>query len=197
MFNIAKKKYTDMLDYRLKQLEKSRKGGREASSFYIVTSNIDRNITRFSSLESIPFDIKHNEKNFEILKIRYERNIQKSTMFAPRIVSRSGYSYFEKLLYNLLIKRDYKENVDFNHLFPIEGQNYVLDFAFVKEKLDVECEGEPWHEKCRHPEEEKMRDKYLQDHGWKILRFRFKFKDIKNILINAIRQIDKEIKKKS
>ena len=198
VFTIGREKYEDMLDYRLKQLEKSKKAAREASSFYIVSSNMDGKTTKYSSFESIPLEIRSDEKNFEILKIRYERQearSQRSNMFAPRITWRSGYSYFEKLLYNLLIKRGYKENIDFKHLFSIEGQNYVLDFAFVQEKLDIECDGEPWHEKCRNPEEDKIRDEYLKNNGWRILRFRFKPKDIRNNLLNVVRQIDLEIKK--
>lgn len=198
MCSIGGEKYEDMLDYRLKQLEKSKKAGREASSFYIVSSNVDRKETRYSSFKSIPIDIKSDEKKFEILKIRYERQerrTQKSGMFAPRIVRRSGYSYFEKLLYIQLIKRGYKEDIDFTHLFPIEGQNYILDFAFVKEKLDIECDGEPWHEQCRNHEEDRKRDEYLRNNGWRVLRFKFKPGNIKDNLFNTIRQIDLEIKK--
>ncbi len=198
MIAIGGEKYEDMLEYRLKQLEKSRKPAREASSFYIVWSNIDRKETRYSSFDSIPIDVKNDEINYEIMKIRYERQerrTQKTGMFAPTIVERSGYSYYEKLLHILLIKRDYKENKDFVHLFRFESQPYVLDFAFVKEKLDIECDGEPWHEKCRNREEDRLRDEYLRKKGWKILRFKFKSGTIKDTLINAIKQIDLEIKK--
>jgi len=201
VFTIGKENYEDMLDFRLKQLEKSKKPSREASSFFIVSSNKDRKETRYSSFESIPIDIRSDEKNFEILKIRYERQerqeqrTQNAVMFAPRIVQRSGYSYYEKLLYNLLIKRGYKENIDFTHLFPIEGQNYVLDFAFMKEKLDIECDGEPWHEKCRNTEEDRIRDDYLRNRGWRILRFKFRPGYIRDNLVNAGKQIDLELKK--
>jgi very-short-patch-repair endonuclease len=198
VFKIGKEKYKDMLDYRLKQLEKSKKPAKEASSFYIVSSNLDRKEKQYSSFDSIPLDIKSGEKNFEIMKIRYERQehrTQKSGMFAPTIVRRWGYSYYEKLLYNLLIKRGYRENKDFVHLYPIESQNYVLDFVFVKEKLAIECDGEPWHEKCRNREEDRLRDEYLRKKGWKILRFVFKSGNIKDTLVNAIKQIELEIKK--
>lgn len=198
MFTIGGEKYEDMLDYRLKQLEKSRKPAREASSFYIVWSNIDRKETRYSSFESIPIDIRSDEKNYEIMKIRYERQerrTQKSGMFASRIVERSGYSYYEKLLYNLLVKRGYKENRDFMHLFPIESQPYILDFAFPNEKVGIECDGELWHEKCRNHEDDRIQDEYLRKNGWKILRFRFRPGKIKDTLLNAVKQIDSEISK--
>jgi very-short-patch-repair endonuclease len=116
-------------------------------------------------------------------------------MVAPRIVRRSGYSYYEKILYNNLIKRGYNENQDFKHLYPIEDENYILDFAFVNEKLDIECDGEPWHEKCRKSEEEQIRDEFLTNQGWKVLRFKFSTQNIKKDLLNALKRIDLEIKK--
>ena len=123
MVYIVKEKYEDMLEYKLKMLEKSNKAAREASSFYIVSSNQNRKILRYDSFSIIPLDIRNDENNYEILKIRYklqENRQQKSNMFAPRIIWRSGYSYCEKLLYNVLIKQGYYENKDFEHLYPIE-----------------------------------------------------------------------------
>ena len=141
MCAIGGEKYEDMLDYRLKQLEKSKKPAREASSFYIVWSNIEKEETRYSSFESIPIDIRNDEKNFEIIKICYERQkrrTQNSGMFAPKIIERSGYSYFEKLLYNQLIKRGYKEKRDFRHLFPIESLKFQIEYL-KSENLSLYC----------------------------------------------------------
>ena len=89
----------------------------------------------------------------------------------------------------------YKEKRDFMHLYPIENQTYILDFAFPNEKLGIECDGELWHEKCRNREDDRIRDEYLRKRGWKILRFKFKSGTIKDTLINAVKQIDLEIEK--
>ncbi len=195
---MPEEKYEDLLDYRLKQLEKNKKAQREASSFHIVTSNRNGKTSKYYSFEEIPIEVRQDKENFEILKIRYELSkprSQESSMVAPRIVWRSGCSYYEKLIYNNLIKRGYKENQDFEYLYTISGENYVLDFAFIKEKLDVECDGEPWHEKCRKLGEDEKRDEYLINNGWKVLRVKFNVKDIRNSLISALRQINSEIEK--
>lgn len=195
---MPKKRYEDLLDYRLKQLEKTKKAQREASSFFIVTSNRNGKTSKYLSFEKIPIEIRQDKKNFEILKIRYElskRSSQKPSMVAPRIVQRSGYSYYEKLIYNNLIKQGYKENQDFKHLYTIGETSHILDFAFIKENLNVEVDGEPWHEKCRKPEEDEKRDNFLISNGWKVLRVKFNVKDIKSNLINALRQINSEIEK--
>ena len=43
---------------------------------------------------------------------------------------------------------------------------FVLDFAFVKEKLDVECDKKIWHEKYKEPGEDERRDEFLKSRGW-------------------------------
>lgn len=194
---MPKERYEDLLDYRLKQLNKSKKAQREASSFHIVTSNQSREVNKYYSFDEIPIEVREDKYNYEILKIRYEHNkgSEGSSKFAPRIVWRYGYSYYEKLIYNNLIKRGYKEARDFQHLFPIEGTDYVVDFAFIKEKLIVECEGESWHEKCKKPEENEIMNRYLTNSGWKVLRVKFSAKSVKESLISAIREIDSVLKK--
>jgi very-short-patch-repair endonuclease len=193
---LPKERYKDLLDYRLKQLDKSKKAQREASSFYIVTSNNNGKMYKYYSFDKIPIEIRHDEENFEILKIRYEilkPSAQKSRMTAPRMVWRTGYSFYEKLIHINLIKRGYKEHQDFEHLYKI-GDAYVIDFAFPNEKLVVECDGEPWHEKCRVPGENEKMDLFFKNNGWKVLRVNFNIKDIQGSLINALKLIDLEIK---
>ena len=194
---MPKERYNDLLDYRLKQLEKSKKAQKEASSFHIVTSNRNRRVNKYYSFNEIPIEIREDNYNYEILKIQYElrKGSEGSSKFAPRIVWRSGYSYYEKLIYNNLIKRGYKENEDFQHLYPIGESKFVVDFAFVKERLIVECEGEPWHEKCKKPEEDEIMDRNLINNGWKVLRVNFSPKSVKENLITAIREIESKLKK--
>jgi len=89
----------------------------------------------------------------------------------------------------------FKEDVDFIVQYPIKGKKgskYILDFAFPKEKLNIECDGEYWHEKCKNPEEDKERDEFLKSKGWYVLRFRSK--EIKENLPEILETIRLKIK---
>ena len=50
--------------------------------------------------------------------------------------------------------------------FPIAG--YLLDFAIPALKLDIECDGEYWHQ---DKAKDRVRDEALQELGWTVLRF--------------------------
>ena len=77
-----------------------------------------------------------NEKNYEILKVRYEMKppckSHKSTMFYPRIVWRSGFTDIERLVFEGLKELGYIEDENFVVQYPVRCREYVLDFAFVK-----------------------------------------------------------------
>ena len=130
---MPKERYEDLLDYRLKELEKSKKAQREASSFYIVTSNRNKEINKYYSFDEIPIEVREDKYDYEIMKIRYEltKGTIESNKFAPRIVWRTGCSYYEKLIYNNLIKRGYKENQDFEQEFQGIEEDIKAEFPDI------------------------------------------------------------------
>lgn len=136
----------------------------------------------------------------EILKITYEGpkprcKSHKSIMFFPRTIWRTGFTDIEELMFKGLKNLGFKEDVDFIVQYSItgkKGSKYILDFAFPKEKLNIECDGEYWHEKCKNPEEDKERDEFLKSKGWYVLRFRSK--EIKDNLPKVLETIRLKIK---
>jgi len=70
---------------------------------------------------------------------------------------------------------------DYVYNFPIRGA-YILDFAFPKEKINIECDGERWHPK--ENKYDKKRNYFLKRRGWIVLRFtgRKIKEDIKNCI---------------
>jgi len=112
-------------------------------------------------------------------------------MFYPRIVWRSGFTDIEKLVFEGLIKLGYREDEDFVVQYPLEGRRYVLDFAFVEEKLDIECDGEYWHDLCKESGEDERRDEYLKSKGWTVLRF--KSKEIKEDFASVLKTIKSRV----
>lgn len=152
--------------------------------FYLVISNSGEE-QKFKKRTEVNEFLKNKDKDdYEVLKIKYEYKPpckrHKSPMFYPRIIWRSGFTDIEKIIFEGLKKIGYKEDEDFVVQHPIKDRMYILDFAFVKEKLDIECDGEYWHEKCKKPDEDKKRDEFLRNKGWTILRF--KNKEIKEKL---------------
>lgn len=47
---------------------------------------------------------------------------------------------------------------------------YVTDFAFPKEKLVVECDGDYWHNLPNQKVKDRRKDGFLKHNGWKIVR---------------------------
>ena len=82
-------------------------------------------------------------------------------------VKDSGPTDIEEPLGKALIEHGYKEGEDFVYQYPLGG--YFLDFAFVKEKIDIETDGEYWHPEGNP--KDKARDANLKKMGWKVLRF--------------------------
>lgn len=133
----------------------------------------------------------------EILKLTLEMKPpckrHKSVMFYVKIIWKAGFTDIEKLMFEGLKELGFKEDKDFVVQYSIEGKKgnrYILDFAFPKEKLDIECDGEYWHNKNLNRDKE--RDEFLKDKGWHILRFRDK--EIKKNLSEVLEAINLKIK---
>ena len=82
-------------------------------------------------------------------------------------VKDSGPTDIEEDLKDELIKYGYLETEDFVYQHPVGG--YRLDFAFVKEKIDIETDGEYFHPEGNP--KDKARDAHLRKMGWEVLRF--------------------------
>ena len=77
-------------------------------------------------------------------------------------------------------------NIEAVEQFPIAGKyGYVLDFAIVELKIDIEVDGEHYH-KIGNAHDRK-RNWALRNRGWKIVRFRGN--EIKNNIGDCIEKI--------
>jgi very-short-patch-repair endonuclease len=47
---------------------------------------------------------------------------------------------------------------------------YIMDFAFVPERVAVECDGVYWHGRPEQQERDRRKDAYLTRHGWRVVR---------------------------
>jgi very-short-patch-repair endonuclease len=78
---------------------------------------------------------------------------------------RDELTYPEKLLKETLLKNNI---TNFETNFPM--RRYFYDFAFIKEKIDVEVDG-PFHLFEERMASDKRRDKFSMDNGWTVMRF--------------------------
>lgn len=74
----------------------------------------------------------------------------------------------EKKVVNLFELLDYKENVDFFRQYPI-GEKFVIDFAFVNEKVAIEADGDS-HNSKKQRRLDKARDWFLRANNWVCVR---------------------------
>ena len=66
-----------------------------------------------------------------------------------------------------------ENGIDATYNFPIRCKyGYILDFAIVDLKIDIECDGEVWHKIGN--KRDNARNWVLRNMGWKIIRFRGK-----------------------
>ncbi len=95
----------------------------------------------------------------------------------------------ESVLWNLLKSRNLKGR-KFRRQHSID--NYIVDFYCPSEKLVIELDGDP-HGDYIQIEKDTIRDKYLEELGFTVLRFenRFVFQDpeyVLNEIINAFNE---------
>ena len=87
---------------------------------------------------------------------------------------RNGNTYLENLVESELIKMD----IDYEPQYQIKIydknnkyiKQYFLDFAILDLKIDIECDGEHWHESSEFKARDSERDRLLLERGWKIIR---------------------------
>jgi len=85
-------------------------------------------------------------------------------------------TFYEDLGYKQTPIEKYMENALLNEkLFPDEQYKIgtkIVDFAFSKDKLVIECDGYKWHKQDKEQIEKDIeRDKYLAKRGWRVLHF--------------------------
>lgn len=89
----------------------------------------------------------------------------------------------EQIMFDALTKA----KIDFVEQFPIRGRfGYILDFAIVDKKIDIECDGEHYHKLGN--DRDRKRNWVLRKMGWKVLRFRGK--EIKDNVQLCVDKID-------
>ena len=83
-----------------------------------------------------------------------------------------------------------ENGIEATYNFPIRSRyGYILDFAIVDLKIDIECDGEHFH-KIGNKRDNK-RNWVLRKLGWKILRFRGK--QIRENIDSCIKEIKIQI----
>lgn len=71
----------------------------------------------------------------------------------------------------------YMANAMLNTNLPIVEEQYkigtkMVDFAYLEQKLAIECDGYKWHKQDKEQIEKDIeRDKYLAKKGWRVLHF--------------------------
>ena len=102
-------------------------------------------------------------------------------------------SGLEEKMYNALIDAGYIYDEDFINSYT--GGNrygYIMDFAFPNKRIDIECDGEPFHKIGNN--HDRRRDSYFKEKGWTVLRFRGK--EISKNIDYCIRVIKTFVNKK-
>lgn len=82
-------------------------------------------------------------------------------------------AYYRKLTQSSIERKVFDGLVGFGYL-PITQYKigrYSLDLAFPQLKLDIECDGEIWHNTPQAIEKDRKRDIYMRERGWSVLRF--------------------------
>ena len=74
-------------------------------------------------------------------------------------------SPIERRLYNALKRKGYKIKTQ------VRCGKYFIDIALPRHKIAIECDGKPYHSSYNQKQHDARKNKFLRDHGWKVLRF--------------------------
>ena len=81
--------------------------------------------------------------------------------------------------------------INYVNEFPIRGA-YILDFVIPELKINIECDGEPFH--LEGNSYDRKRNWFLRNRGWTILRF--KGNDIREDIQSCISKIKETIERR-
>ncbi|MEM9888086.1 MAG: DUF559 domain-containing protein [Bacteroidota bacterium] len=86
-----------------------------------------------------------------------------------------NYLFNDSPLENILFQKLLEENIpcERQYMTTVERSKYVLDFAiFCREgKIDIECDGDTYHNEVHQIHYDKARNNELTVHDWSVLRF--------------------------
>ena len=122
-----------------------------------VRRNSENNIGKHSHRRGISFEEEYGEERAKEMKeiLRQVRLKQ----FFPKISS------MELKIRDELEKMDYK----FEAQYPFEIT--LIDIAFPEKKVAIYCDGDYWHKLPGYKERDERCNKFLEERGWKVLRF--------------------------
>lgn len=80
-------------------------------------------------------------------------------------VSHKGPSSIERLLQEELDRR----NLHYENQYKVG--RWSIDIAFLSQRLAIEADGDYWHSLSENQERDKRKNKAMQAHGWRVLRF--------------------------
>jgi len=87
----------------------------------------------------------------------------------PRASGRDLESVYEHRLLGMIDGAELERPIP-QYIFPAEGHQYRLDFAYLDLKLAIEVDG-AWHQTASRKEWDADRDAALMRQGWSTLRF--------------------------
>ncbi len=169
--------------------------------------NLRPNFQYISSLKGA--NHSHFGKSWEIFfgkekayELRKKASVRARKAIIRRI-SNNEFPFFNTKIELKLSEEMTKRDISFISQFNIDNR-FVCDFAIPSSKLVIECDGDYWHgnpslynkEKLGERQKiniyrDKIKDKYINKKGWKILRF-FE-SDIKKSPIRCVNEIERHI----
>lgn len=169
------KKYYTKIILLVQQGYTRREIGQKLNIGYHTVSNI---LKRMSDKKHLSLLLQSGLKYKEFIREKNQKEL-----------SRTGISKAEIRLKNIISK--YIPSVVSQ--YEIRGGNkrlYYIDIAVLEHKIAFEYDGMCWHDPVR----DQIRDKNLQQVGWKTIRFAYKFpppdKQMEKDFLNKIKELD-------